>query len=135
MKKSEAEIKLMEERYKTFPKEYMPRTKNKKSSPANELTTQIIALVNSLGGSASRVNSQGNYNQKLGRFTFSGSTKGAADISAIVQGRSLQIEVKDRSRQTKCSTSLLSGLCRKGRRCIHYRKGHRNIQTRLTNIP
>ncbi len=41
-----------------------------------------------------RINTQGNYNAKIGKFVRSGSTKGLADINAVVKGKSISIEVK-----------------------------------------
>ena len=40
------------------------------------------------------MNTQGNYNAKLGKWVKSGSTRGMADISAVVDGRSISVEVK-----------------------------------------
>lgn len=61
---------------------------------ANELTKLIIEWLKVHGYFGARINTQGNYNAKLGRFVRSGSTKGMADINAVVNGKSVSIEVK-----------------------------------------
>lgn len=69
---------------------------------ANGLTKLICAWINFHGGNAKRVNTGGIYNPKTKKYRFSGSTNGAADISATWHGKSLQIEVKagkDRPRE------------------------------------
>ena len=61
---------------------------------ANELTKLIVAWLKVNGHFAGRVNTQGNYNAKLGRFIKSGSKKGMADVTAVINGRHVSIEVK-----------------------------------------
>ena len=61
---------------------------------ANGLTKLIMAWLKVNGHFAARINTQGNYNAKLQKFVRSGSTNGMADINAVVQGRSISIEVK-----------------------------------------
>lgn len=61
---------------------------------ANGLTRLIVAWINFHGGNARRVNTGGIYNAKTKKFRYSGSTRGAADISATWGGKSLQIEIK-----------------------------------------
>ena len=69
---------------------------------ANGLTKLVCAWINFHGGNARRVNTGGIYNHKTGKYRFSGSTNGQADISATWHGKSLQIEIKagkDRPRE------------------------------------
>ena len=69
---------------------------------ANGLTNLVCFWINFYGGNARRVNTGGIYDRKTGKYRFSGSTNGAADISATWHGKSLQIEIKagkDRPRQ------------------------------------
>ena len=69
---------------------------------ANGLTNLVCFWINFYGGNARRVNTGGVYDRKTGKYRFSGSTNGAADISATWRGKSLQNEIKvgkDRPRQ------------------------------------
>ena len=61
---------------------------------ANELTKAILAWFKVKGCFAARVNTQGNYNAVLGKWIRSGATAGMADITAVVAGRHLSVEVK-----------------------------------------
>lgn len=56
------------------------KRKPAKQSPANALTDAIIKYVRSLGGSAARINVMGIYDQKMGKYRTSGSTKGVEDV-------------------------------------------------------
>ena len=61
---------------------------------ANGLTRCIVAWLELHGYFAGRVNTTGVYNQKLGKYIHSGSRKGMADITAIINGKHVSIEVK-----------------------------------------
>lgn len=61
---------------------------------ANGLTAAIIAHLKHNGHFAARVNTQGTYDPRTGKYRTSGARKGMADISAVVNGTPLQIEVK-----------------------------------------
>lgn len=76
---------------------------------ANELTKSIIAYIQLMGGQAERISTTGrvidnrkNYTDVVGFKRTKGTTKwipgtttkGSADISATIQGRSVKIEVK-----------------------------------------
>jgi hypothetical protein len=61
---------------------------------ANRLTAAIKRWLELSGGAISRTNSQGQYDPKLKRIRYSGSTKGQADINCAYKGRSVQIEIK-----------------------------------------
>ena len=81
-----------------------------KDSSANGLTKCIISWINFNGGQAERISSQGQYRegkkidvgtgeiaykkQLPGKWTPGQGTKGTADISATIRGRSVKIEVK-----------------------------------------
>jgi hypothetical protein len=43
---------------------------------------------------SARINTQGNYSQKLKRFIHSGAKRGMADVTSIINGRHVSIEVK-----------------------------------------
>jgi hypothetical protein len=77
---------------------------------ANSLTKSIIFYINATGNQAERIGSQGQYRegkkievgtgeiaytkQLPGKWTKGQSTKGTADISATINGKSVKIEVK-----------------------------------------
>lgn len=77
-----------------FPEKYKPKAKSKKQSPANALTDSICKYIKLNSGIAYRVNSQGQYDAKLGRWRKSGMKKGLPDIIAIYNGLFVGIEVK-----------------------------------------
>jgi hypothetical protein len=103
------EIEQLTTKYPSMRPELIPLTDWKDTS-ANSLTKCIIFYINALGGQAERISSQGQYRegkkikvgtgsieyqkQLPGKWTPGQSTKGTADISATIRGRSVKIEVK-----------------------------------------
>lgn len=88
-------------RYPMIPRECIAKF-HFEDKTANGLTNLICKWINFKGGNARRVNTGGIYVPKTRSFRRSGSTKGAADISATWHGKSLQIEIKagkDRPRE------------------------------------
>lgn len=78
-------------------------------TPANRLTAQIIDFIRLKGGQAERINTMGRYLKGTKQFTDSVGfrhqigndkyiptigTKGSADVSAVIQGRPVKIEIK-----------------------------------------
>ena len=75
-------------------------------SSANALTRSVLAFINMSGYQAERINTTGMYRQgaKLkvgegtrqmpGKWTKGTGTKGSADISATINGRSVKLEIK-----------------------------------------
>lgn len=61
---------------------------------ANGLTKMIIEWMRINGYMGARVNTGGTWDNSRKMYIRSGSTKGAADISAIIKGRAVEIEVK-----------------------------------------
>ena len=61
---------------------------------ANGLTQCVCSYLKMHGYFVGRVNTTGTYNQKLGRFIKSGSTKGMADVTAVIRGKHVSIEIK-----------------------------------------
>jgi len=61
---------------------------------SNELTLCIIAWLKLNGHFGARVNVMGIYNSKLGKYIRSGSKKGMADITSIINGKHVSIEIK-----------------------------------------
>jgi hypothetical protein len=88
---------------------YLPSTDWKDNS-ANSLTKSIIFYINATGNQAERIGNQGQYRegakiqvgtgeieytkQLPGKWTKGQGTKGTADISATINGKSVKIEVK-----------------------------------------
>jgi hypothetical protein len=61
---------------------------------ANGLTKCILDYIRLSGGYAVRINSQGQYNERLGQWTKGTTTRGTADIHACLNGKHLSIEIK-----------------------------------------
>ena len=95
-------------RYPTFPDHLRPATKYTDTT-ANGLTKCIVDWINFNGYQAERISSTGRYvdnrekyvnvlNQTVtigsGKWIPGSTTKGTADISATIRGRSIKIEVK-----------------------------------------
>jgi hypothetical protein len=103
------EIEQLKAKYPSMRPELIPLTDWKDTS-ANGLTKCIICWINFNGGQAERISSQGQYRegkkidvgtgeiaytkQLPGKWTPGQGTKGTADISATIRGRSVKIEVK-----------------------------------------
>lgn len=103
------EIQSLKTKYPNMDEKFFPLSDWKDSS-ANGLTKCIISWINFNGGQAERISSQGQYRegkkidvgtgeiaykkQLPGKWTPGQGTKGTADISATIRGRSVKIEVK-----------------------------------------
>lgn len=103
------ELEDLRLRYPSIDERYIPYTDWKDNS-ANSLTKCVIAYVQYMGGQAERISSQGQYRegakiqigtgelahtkQLPGKWTPGQSTKGTADISATIRGRSVKLEIK-----------------------------------------
>jgi len=103
------ELESMKLKHPTLDDRYIPFTKWKDNS-ANALTKCVIAYITYMGGQAERISSQGQYRegakipvgtgelahtkQLPGKWTPGQSTKGTADISSTIRGRSVKIEIK-----------------------------------------
>ena len=72
---------------------YLVKTKFRDDT-ANELTRCVIAWLRLNGHFGARVNTTGTYSQKLGKYIRSGSRKGMADITAVINGKHVSIEIK-----------------------------------------
>jgi len=78
---------------------------------ANGLTECVCKWLELNGFFAARINTTGTYNVKLKRFVFSGSKKGMADVTSVINGKHISIEIKignDRPRpeQLKVKTEI-----------------------------
>lgn len=58
--------------------------KKKKQSPANELTDSVMRYMKSVGCATARINTTGIYDERLGKYRYSGSTKGVEDVSCTM---------------------------------------------------
>jgi hypothetical protein len=97
--------KLMSIKYPNFPKHAIPG-KTWSDNSANGLTKCVIDLINYEGYQAERISTQGTYvegakikvgeneRQLKGKYIPTQGTKGSADISATIRGRSVKIEIK-----------------------------------------
>lgn len=103
------ELESLRGKYPSMDVRFIPVTDWKDTS-ANGLTKCIIFWINAMGGQAERISNQGQYRegkkidvgtgeiaytkQLPGKWTPGQGTKGTADISATIRGRSVKIEVK-----------------------------------------
>jgi len=110
------ELEDLRLRYPSIDERYIPYTDWKDNS-ANSLTKCVIAYITFMGGQAERISSQGQYRegakiqigtgelahtkQLPGKWTPGQSTKGTADISSTIRGRSVKIEIKQKDKQSE----------------------------------
>ena len=113
-KENKAKLKALEletsmAKYPSMNPKYLPSTEWADNS-ANSLTKSIIFYINATGNQAERIGNQGQYRegakiqvgtgeieytkQLPGKWTKGQGTKGTADISATINGKSVKIEVK-----------------------------------------
>lgn len=91
--------RLAHDRFRTehpnFP-EYAIPPQSYRDDTANGLTRCVVDFVRFHGGQAERINTTGVPEQRGGRIVWrkSNTTKGSADISATITGRSVKIEIK-----------------------------------------
>lgn len=88
------DLEAKKKKYPNVPAFALVKDKAPKVNTTNGLTQAIIDYVNANNGYGFRVNSQGTYNEALGKYIFSGSTKGVSDVLACVNGKLICIEVK-----------------------------------------
>lgn len=80
-------------KYPSVPVHVIPRTKFD-TATANGLTQAIVTWLRLNGCWATRVSSAGRYLPGAGKFIPSTTSKGTADIHAVIDGRHASIEVK-----------------------------------------
>lgn len=116
-------------KYPNMPEAYIPKTEWNDNS-ANSLTKCVIAWIQFMGGQAERISSQGQYRQGAkiqvgsgmmahtkqlpGKWTPGQSTKGTADISATIRGRSVKIEIKQKDKQSEAQKQYQAAIERAG---------------------
>ena len=110
------ELESLRGKYPSMDARFIPLTDWKDTS-ANGLTKCIIFWINANGGQAERISNQGQYRagkkievgtgeiqyttELKGKWTPGQGTKGTADISATIRGRSVKIEVKQKDKQSE----------------------------------
>lgn len=103
-----AKYLTMCDKYSSMPnEEIISVCKNTKytEGSANELTKTIIAMVEALGG----------YNKSLGIYTKSTTKKGVSDITGVLNGYSINIEVKyGKDTQSDAQKNVQAGIQQAG---------------------
>jgi hypothetical protein len=116
-------------KYPNMPEAYIPKTEWSDNN-ANALTKCVIAWIQFMGCQAERISSQGQYRegakiqvgsgmmahtkQLPGKWTPGQSTKGTADISATIRGRSVKIEIKQKDKQSEAQKQYQAAIERAG---------------------
>jgi len=93
VKQFEAEYKTFYYQDKNMPIDWQVKP-NFRDDTSNGLTKCICSWLKMKNHFSARINTTGTYNAKLKRFVYSGSTKGMADITAVINGKHISIEVK-----------------------------------------
>ena len=111
-----------------MPPEYIVRTKFTDKT-ANSLTKAIVKWINLNGYQAERISTSGRWvdNSKVvtdvlgnkkkigsGKYIKGSGTKGSADISATIKGRSIKIEVKMKDKQSEAQIEYQKAIERAG---------------------
>jgi hypothetical protein len=123
------ELEDLRLKYPSLDEKYMAFTKWSDNS-ANALTKCVIAYITYKGGQAERISSQGQYRegakiqvgtgeiayhkQLPGKWTPGQSTKGTADISSTIRGRSVKIEIKQKDKQSDVQKQYQASIERAG---------------------
>jgi hypothetical protein len=112
-------------KYPSFPQHAIP-SKTWSDNSANGLTKCVIDLINYEGYQAERISTQGTYvegakikvgeneRQLKGKYIPTQGTKGSADISATIRGRSVKIEIKQKDRQSEVQKQYQESIERAG---------------------
>jgi hypothetical protein len=112
-------------KYPSFPQHAIPN-KTWSDNSANGLTKCVIDLINYEGYQAERISTQGTYvegakikvgeneRQLKGKYIPTQGTKGSADISATIKGRSVKIEIKQKDRQSEVQKQYQESIERAG---------------------
>jgi len=123
------ELESMKRKYPNTNESYLGLSKWADNS-ANSLTQCVTAYITFMGGQAERISSQGQYRegakipvgtgelahqrQLPGKWTPGQSTKGTADISSTIRGRSVKIEIKQKDKQSDVQKQYQASIERAG---------------------
>jgi hypothetical protein len=81
------------EKHRHFPESYFLKLKYD-TTTANGLTRAIVKWFDLKRGYATRVNTGGVYDEKLGKYRLGSSKRGFSDIQAVYKGYAIYVEVK-----------------------------------------
>ena len=123
---TELDMAEQRKRFPNLPETLIIKTKFSDST-ANGLTKAIIRWLELNGHQAERINTQGTFikgktigvgmygiKQLQGKYIPSGSTRGSADISATINGRSVKIEVKQKDKQSPAQVAYQQAIEKAG---------------------
>ena len=102
------EVKALEKLYHAFkitqhpnvPAQWIPETKFR-DDKTNDLTKCVVAYTKAKGHFIERISSTGRYFN--GKWIPTSGTKGTADLSAVINGRAVKIEIKCRATKDRQS--------------------------------
>ncbi|WP_020598683.1 hypothetical protein [Spirosoma panaciterrae] len=83
-------------KYPNIPASRIPRSKYTDRT-ANGLTTCVMAWLQLNGHFCARINTGGIYDENLGKYRPSGSTRGTPDVLCCIRGRFVGLEIKSGS--------------------------------------
>ena len=86
-------LRELRRKYPNVPEYALPK-KKVSDTTANGLTKSILTWLTLNGHYCSRIQSQGQFNPTLKRWTKSTVRRGIGDVMAIINGRTIMIEVK-----------------------------------------
>ena len=89
----ELDQEAKKQKYPNVPDHCRAKTRHSEAT-ANGLTKSVLTWLQLNGHYCSRIQSQGQWNQKLGRFTKSTVRKGIGDVMAVIDGKTVMIEIK-----------------------------------------
>jgi len=88
-------LDYLKQKYPNIPDYALPIKRGKRKSKANQLTDDILKHLKLNGGIGYRINSQGQFDNRLQKWRHSGSKLGLPDIFAILPaGKFIGIEIK-----------------------------------------
>lgn len=103
-------------RYKNSVMPESARFKDKyRDDTANGLTKCVILYIKLIGGFATRINTTGMYRADIKKFIPNTQRKGLADVSAVIKGRAVSIEIKvGKDRMSEAQLKIKSEVERAG---------------------
>ena len=88
------ENELLQKKKAKYPNNPYPVKDILRDDTANELTKCVCKWLELNGYFSARINTTGTYSAKLGKWIHSGSKRGMADITAVINGKHISIEIK-----------------------------------------
>jgi hypothetical protein len=90
---TEKVMEVKRAKYSSVPSHAIART-NFEDKSTNGLTHCVLTWLTIHSHYVSRIQSQGQYRESIGRFTRSTTRRGIGDLFAVVNGKTLMIEIK-----------------------------------------